>query len=473
MSRGRFQDRLDYQLGNTVNEIFLKIPGPEARELFHRIEETALRMEVSYEADDGRILPIPILARPRVITRKQRDYFHRVCLEVNKALEKLAALYVESPEIRDLLAFTEEEDGWLHDIWPRVAKARQTIFGRLDTNVDLAILNWDENFQFFEANSIGVGGIYYTWATEKILMDEVAPYLQRVAPGLILTPNDDPRFLLLQQITAHARAIGRRRLNVALVQDLSSPGGPDEFGHLVRFLAGHGLTAVHCDPKDLEVRGDDLYARDFPVDIVYRDAEIAEYVRREAAGQDMRAMKRAFEHNQVLSTLSGEFDHKSVWEIFTDPAFEGCFTQRQWRIFRKHILWTRIVREGRATEPDGQMVDLVPWLRRNKDRIVLKPNREFGGTGIVIGKFTDLDDWDLAIQAALILPKSMVAQSYVDVWIKDFPVLTKDGITLEEFYVVCGFYATPQGLGILGRASKKRIVNVAKQGGMTAVLLLV
>src|SRR4030067_886595 len=93
---------------------------------------------------------------PRVITQKQRDYFHRVCLEVNKALEKLAALYVEKPEIRDLLAFTGEEDGWLRDIWPRVAKARQTIFGRLDTNVDLAILDWDENFQFFEANSIGV-----------------------------------------------------------------------------------------------------------------------------------------------------------------------------------------------------------------------------------------------------------------------------------------------------------------------------
>jgi hypothetical protein len=67
----------------------------------------------------------------------------------------------------------------------------------------------------------------------------------------------------------------------------------------------------------------------------------------------------------------------------------------------------------------------------------------------------------------------VVAQRYVDVKVKDFPVLVDGAITLEEFYVVCGFLATPRGVGILGRASKKRVVNVGQKGGLTAVLVLV
>ena len=44
---------------------------------------------------------------------------------------------------------------------------------------------------------------------------------------------------------------------------------------------------------------------------------------------------------------------------------------------------------------------------------------------------------------------------------------------LGVIYVVCGFLATPRGLGILGRASKKRVVNVGQKGGMTGILVLV
>ena len=45
-------------------------------------------------------------------------------------------------------------------------------------------------------------------------------------------------------------------------------------------------------------------------------------------------------------------------------------------------------------------------------------------------------------------------------------------ITLEEYYVVLGFTPTMEGLAILGRSSKRRVVNVAQRGAVTAVLLL-
>lgn len=471
----RWADRVDARLGHTVNEVFLKIPTREARKLFGRVEVEAEKAGLLYEDDDGVSRVVPILIRPRIISPEQEQYFHKVCLELTRAIQKLASLYVEDERVKRLLPFTEREDRWLRDVWTKVAKQPQTVVARLDANADFGALDWDKSFHFFETNSVGVGGMYYSPTVADILMRVVYPTMHRVAPALLLKPQTDMRQLLLEQITIHARAIRKRRLNTAFVQDKSAVGGPTEFPYLVKYFNEHGVPAAHVDPTELRLKGEEIWAGDLPVDVIYRDAEIREYIGYEDEGHDMTALKTAFLRNQVVSSLAGEFDHKSTFEVLTTPEFEQYFSLKQRRIFRRHVLWTRIVREARSTGPDGEEIDLLPWLRRNKDRLVLKPNREFGGTGIVVGPHTDLGDWDAAIEDALKDDSDtggVVAQRYVDVRTKDFPVLVDGGISLEEFYVVCGFLATARGVGILGRASKKRVVNIGQQGGLTAVLVM-
>ena len=88
-------------------------------------------------------------------------------------------------------------------------------------------------------------------------------------------------------------------------------------------------------------------------------------------------------------------DQKSCWEVLTDPQFtQKYFSADERQVFRRHVLWTRIVREARTTGFDGEEIDLLPWMRRNKDRLVLKPNRSFGGAGILVGPHVDLATWD-------------------------------------------------------------------------------
>jgi hypothetical protein len=301
--------------------------------------------------------------------------------------------------------------------------------------------------------------------------------MQKHAPAMVLKPQDDMRQLLLEQITMHAHAIKKRRLHTAFVQDKDALGGPNEFPYLVEYMNRHSIPAVHADPRELRMKGEEIFAGDKPIDIIYRDAELAEFIDYEEEGADMTALKTAFRRNQVVSSLAGEFDHKSTFEVLTTPELAAHFTLKQQKIFRRHVLWTRVVRECRSTGFADEEIDLLPWLRRNKDRLVLKPNRSFGGMGIVVGPHVDLEQWDKAIEEALAEDPEeggTVAQRYVDVRVKDFPVLAADGtIHLEEFYVVCGFLATPRGVGILGRASKRRVVNVGQRGGMTAVLVMV
>ncbi|HEV8321534.1 MAG TPA: hypothetical protein VG389_07970 [Myxococcota bacterium] len=473
-SRRTLRENLHFRLGRSLNEALLRLPPEELTALNREVQQAAGAAHLLYQDTAGALRSIPLLLRPRVLSREQKRYFHKTCVELIRALESLYALWVDAPAVQALLPLTPGERAWF-DAMPKGAhKAPQSIFGRLDVQVDFSDEDWAKNCHFFEPNSVGAGGIHYTPVADAIIEKIVVPRVQKSARHFMLQVNDDPRLLLLHTLTAHGDEIGARRLNLAFVQDRRGLGGPEEFTFLAEFMNARGLTAVVADPRDLVLRGEQLWAGDVPVDVLYRDTSIADLAEWEAEGTDLGAMRWAFAQNRVVSTITGDFDHKSTFEIFTDPAFDALFSTAQRRIFRKHVPWTRAVRETTTLGPDLRIeIDLVPFIRKNRDQLVLKPNRAFGGEGVVIGPHCDLHDWDDALARAVRDPGSTVVQRYVPALVKDFPVVdAEERVTLEEFYVVCGFYATSDGLGILGRASKRRVVNVAQKGALCACLVL-
>jgi hypothetical protein len=103
---------------------------------------------------------------------------------------------------------------------------------------------------------------------------------------------------------------------------------------------------------------------------------------------------------------------------------------------------------------------------------VLKPNRSFGGEGVVVGPGVTAAEWEAAIEKALADSDRWVVQRVASLPVSEFPVVDPDGIVHgEPFYTVMGFAATRDGLAILGRASQKQVVNVSQRGGVCAVML--
>ncbi len=472
-SRKSLRENLDLRLGRTVNEMMLRLSPDDLVSMQTIIRIESEREDLVYEDDEGKSQVIPTLLRPRILSREQRRFFHKVCLEIIKALQKLYRLWMTDPEVRALLPLSPEEQAWF-DLMPKSAvRAPQSIFGRLDVQVDFADPEWESHCHFFEANTVGAGGIHYTPIVDQIIQSTVVTKMQEHAPGFLVHPADDPRQLLLHTLTHHADEVGLRRHNIAFVQDRRTSGGPEEFPSITRHFQSRGLTALVVDPRDLVVRRDELYCEDQPIDVLYRDTMIAELAAYEEEGADLSAMKWAFRENRVVSSIAGEFDHKSAFEILSDARFHPHFTATQRKMFSRYIPWTRTVRDAKTTGFRESEVDLVPFIRKNREGLVLKPNRGLGGESVVIGPFCDIGQWDEAIQTAVREPGEWVVQRYVKSLVKDFPVLTADGrCQLEEFYCVCGFYATPDGLGILGRASKKRVVNVAQKGGLVSCMVL-
>jgi hypothetical protein len=472
MTANRF--RTDFLRSNALHELFLKLPREEICQVAREVQDRSQKEGLSYIDDDGVQRVIPLMLRPRIIDPIQRSYFHYVCLQINDALKRLPAMYLGDPHVRKLLPLGESEEAWLREAWGEGVPRFHTMITRLDANTDFTARDWREDFQFFEANSVGIGGLYYAAVAERIILDVVGPRLQEIEPELYLEPNSDTRALLLDEIRLHARSIRRPRCNIALLDDPDNVGGITEYPRLAEYFRARGHQAVLADPRELVCRGDELYYRDLGIDVCYRDVELKQCTAMEAKeGKPLVALRQAFRQNQMISSLAGDFDHKSCWEIFTDDEFANQFSAAQWQIFRRHVLWTRLIRETRTADDSGRVIDLVPYISRHRSELVIKPNREFGGTGVTLGVETAPSVWEQVLQEAVTHPCSYVVQRYAPVGEKEFPLVREDGtVTGENFYVTCGFIVSASEIGIVGRASKKSVVNIAQKGGLTTVLMI-
>ena len=442
-----------------------------------RLRADAGGNEMIYEYE-GVQEPVRLMLRPLLVMQEQLSYVHHVCLQLIEALKRLPDLYLQDEPIRKIVAITPEEERWFRDTWTKDHSRFNSIYGRLDAVCDFTGAGWQDSLHFMEPNLTGVGGIHYAPVAEQLVMRDVLPTLLAHDPGLVVELPRDQRELFVQVLIDHARAIGRDSCQLCFVEPKYVSEGPAEQSVLSQFLSRrHGLTIAHADPRELRVEGEEVFYEDVQIDVVYRDYELRELIELEKEmGRPLDAMRLVFRQNRVVSSIVGDFDHKSAFEILTDPELgERYFGADDRRLFRRHVLWTRLLADRHTTLPHDKEGDLLDYARKNRELLVLKPNRAYGGTGVMLGAATDQPEWEQALQKAVLSAddpeKSWVLQTATRLPVHEFPVVGPDGRVFgEPFYAVMGFAATENGLGTICRVSQKQVVNVAQRGGLAAVL---
>jgi len=462
---------MDYIPRDPLNRAILTLPRAERRAIAQRLHEESRRHGLLFNDDRGRPKVIDVMLRPWVVTPQQIAYYRYLSLQIRDALSRLWRLYFyEEPQVRGILPFGPDEESWVAEANRLTQDHAYSILGRLDSNAIYHVPNWREEILFLEPNAVGVGGVHYGPAAQEVVRRLVGKALQRALPRRRLVPSPDPRQLLMQELKRLTRIRGRA-IHAALIENEDYKSGTDEFQSLARYLNAHSFKAVVTDPRHLRLRRGSVYWRDLRIDAVYRDCELKEFIEIEAKGHRLDAMRHVVSHHRLLSSATGEFDHKSAWEIFTEPRYAKYFTATQRAIFRQHFLWTRLFREAKVHGPDGGSVDLAAYTRRHRARLVLKPTHSYGGTGVVVGFTVSQSRWEQTMRHALRGPERYVVQCLAPVQVDEFPVLDDDGrAALVRRRVVSGFFVTSSGIGFVGRFSRDAVVNVSRGGGLIPVM---
>src|SRR4029077_21115180 len=218
------------------------------------------------------------------------------------------------------LPLAADEDKWFAEVWARMEQAPNPLYGRLDAVCGFTSARWQDSLRFMEPNLSGVGGIHMGPLAETLLMRDVVPTMQAHDPSLVLALQLDQRDLFLQTLLDHASAIGRASANICLIEPKYVSVGPNEQWHLVTYFREQsGIEVRHADPRGLRLVDGEVRYEDTVVDVACRDYEIRDLLALEREqGKPLHAIRTLFAENRMVSSIAGDLDHKSCFEILTD-----------------------------------------------------------------------------------------------------------------------------------------------------------
>ena len=331
-----------------------------------------------------------------------------------------------------------------------------------------------DSLQFAEYNGESPAGAGYSQGLAELFAEQplMARFRERFTARMY-TPVDRLLEALIESYCEWGGAANPPRIAIVDWREVPTY---TEFEILRDAFTAAGVPTTICDPRDLEYRQASmpgLFANGERIDLVYRRVLINDMVAREP---ECRALVEAYERKVVCvaNTLRCKIPHKKAFfAILTDERHARLFSADERTLIARHIPWTVLIEERRVSR-DGQSFDLVPYLRDRRETLVIKPNDEYGGTGVTLGWETSEAEWDRAIERALReRGRGWVAQERIAVRRELFPVCEGDTVVMRDMLVDFAPYVFRGRMaGFLTRLSATGLANVTSGGGQVPAFVV-
>ncbi len=445
------------QLDAVIAEYHAMLDATNARDIFLHLDRELRARNMLVGPDRSRL--ICSVLRPRFIIPAQQTMVEASATLVGQAIRLVGDAVVRDAALRRLYALTPAEEALL-DIDPGYPGA--AMFGRLD-----GFLAADGSACWYvESNLESPAGIAYDEALADIFSAHplMAQFRQRyhLAP---LPVRPALRELLLDTY----RAWGGSGTPTIAIVDYASAMTMSEFVHLRNEFLSDGVPALIVDPADLRYDGARLTdTSGTPIDLVYRRVLQHELLARYDLSHPLI---RAYADGNVcvVNPFRTKPVHtKLIMALLSDangPA-AGILPPELQQAVERHIPWTRMVQRG-TTRYNGEQTDLLSFAQQHRTQLVLKPNDDYGGNGVLLGWETPADLWERALEQAADAPLPWVVQERVPVPQELYPTWTEaDGLQFTPRYVdsdPCVYGDT--ALGCLTRIAATSLLNVSAGGG--------
>lgn len=428
--------------------------------------ELSDRMRTAKLTFGGR-LNCPFL-RPCFIDAADETRVRAVAETMARLGERVASLAWDRPDVLAVLRLSPEEER-LARLGPRT--------GLVCTASRLDAFLLPGSLKFAEYNAESPAGLGYSELLGEIFAS--LAIAERFKERFHVDVHPLMERMLVALMDTYREWGGRATPPQIAIVDWREVATWSEFEILQARFEAQGVPTMVCDPRELTFDGRVLTAKGRRIDLVYRRVLVADVVKRP---DECKALVDAYAQGAVCmaNPFRCKLPHKkSFFAILTDDAFADVLTADERDVVRGHVPWTRLVAEGR-TSRGGRTVDLVDEIRTHKDDLVLKPNDEYGGSGVTLGWETSAADWDHAIAAALAdggRPeggRAWIVQERIAVRREKFPMVSSAPHRVDQRDMLVDFapYVFRGRLaGYLTRLSSTGLANVSSGGGQVPVFV--
>ena len=383
--------------------------------------------------------PLCVCLRPQLITRRRFDRAFAAAQGVHSALASLERALLTDDELRRELDLDPEEE--------RLAMADPG-FKHSSPSVRLDSFYADE-VRFVEYNAESPAGMAYS--------DNLAAIFSGLAVMKAFRKQFRGAFIPTRrrQLSAMLNAFrqwGRGARPVIAIVDWEGLPTAPEFDMFKAFFEKAGVKTVICDPRSLELRRGRLYAHGTAVNLVYRRVLTSELL---ARGDDTRVLRDAYLKGAacVVNSFRAKILHKKMsLALLSDPRYSRLYSPSQRAAIRRHVPWTRKVRKELAEE-----------IARRRETLVLKPNDEYGGKGVILGWTVSQPEWEAAIDTAT--TQSYVVQEAVKIPQVPFPVALEGVRYIDLMVDLDPYLFDGRPAGFMTRVSAAALLNVTAGAG--------
>ena len=401
--------------------------------------------------------------RPHFVSTEDFQRIVSICETVWSAIQKVKEAAIGDESIVTELGLTQIERQLVR-IDPGYSAVSPT--ARLDSFLTSSA------YSFVELNGESPAGIAYADAAYDIFSS--LPVMKKFAEEYDVKALYGRRYLLDVLLDSYTEFLGRKpeRSPTIAIVDLEDLPTKTEFELFKEFFEENGYSAIICSPQELEFTDGRLRRADFEIDIVYKRLLLNEYL---PIMVDYPALLNAYSARAVcmVNSFQSKLIHKkALFAVLTDQRHNDLFTTQEREAIAAHVPWTRTVKEDH-TDYFGKEIDLLKFIETNRDRLVLKPNDDYGGHGIAIGWNTNETQWNEALQAAL-ADGDYLVQERVPTARETFPALTGDGqIEFAEQLVDLDPLLFNGRVGsAFTRLSSTELANVTSGGGMVPTYVI-
>ncbi|WP_018221413.1 hypothetical protein [Salinispora pacifica] len=350
-------------------------PAAPAETLRHRLRRVLQDTGWPYQP----VLP----AAPMTIPRASYAELFRVAGVLVGLLRRTAL--ETAPTVRERLAVYQmpasEDQLWLRD--PLLEERYADWVARPD-----AVIGPD-GLRFVEFNVSGaLGG-----AVETQRRLDVWGGLYADADGRLPYHSPDPFAVRAEMFRALSAELGVAP-RVAIVGSAQVTGVDSYYFEVeAEYHRSRGLPTRFFEPKELHEAWDCPPELRYPIGL--RNFTIPDW---KDAGVPTVEVQEALDHGTLLvGTQTATFLHsKLTMGLLSEGRPWMTATERS--LVNRYLPWTRVLSE-RRTERAGEQVDLLPYVLRNRERLVLKEALGDCGKQVVIGPEVDAVEWEAAVAA--------------------------------------------------------------------------
>ncbi|MBC7788412.1 MAG: circularly permuted type 2 ATP-grasp protein [Anaerolineae bacterium] len=420
--------------------------------------DTQLRERGLYFGDR----PLCTVLRPRFFTPAQYGWMRVRAGLILRAFERVHNIAIADSGFRAQYKLQEWEEE-LVTVNPGFRNASPT------SRLDAFFVNDGKGLRFTEYNAETPAGSGYNDVLTEMFLG--LPVMREFLRSFEVRPLPVRHSLMHCLLDAFRQWKGRAEAPRIAIIDWSDVPTYSEFVIFEQYFAEQGLECIIADPRELEYQDGRLMAGDYHITLIYKRVLISELVER--GGMD-HPIIRAVRDGAVcmVNPFACKINHKKAsLAVLTDERNASLFPADEQRAIADHVPWTRVVEE-RKTRFDNREVDLVPFSVENRERLVLKPNDEYGGKGIVLGWEVSASEWAAAVQTALAEP--YIVQERIILPKEPYPSMADGHVVIADRmldtapYAFYGDYVD----GCLSRLGTTSLLNVTSGGGSNVPSLL-